>query len=282
MSVPMPTSKSRPSIFRALGKNSPPFQIEIADRIYAKTADFKHDSWAATALYASGEHRVVCKFNRTQSAFGFPCKWIGRLLARRETDFLWRLGDIPGIPRYYDLIKSCGEKLPNATAHNYVDGKPLSLVFDVDEAYFRELETLLEKIHQRNIAYVDLHKPENVLVGTDGKPYLIDFQISVRLPGFRPFSTLLKMLQASDRYHLTKHKQYRLNYHYSYAFMNSNRPWWIRWHRKLAVPIRTLRRRILVALGIRAPSGMANTEKAVEPGLTRSENNDNRLRPMQH
>ncbi len=267
----MPSTKSRPSIFRALGINSPPSEIEIADRFYAKSVEFKHDSWAATAQYECGGHRVVCKFNRTQSVLGLPCKWVGRLLARRESEFLRQLGDIPGIPRSYALIKTSGKKLANAAAHDYVDGNPLSLVFCVDEAFFRELETLLEKIHERNIAYVDLHKPENVLVGTDGKPYLIDFQISIRLPGFWPFSSILKMLQASDRYHLMKHKQFRLNYHHSYATMNSNRPWWIRCHRKLAVPIRTLRRRLLVALGIRAASGMANTEQAVEPGLARSD-----------
>ena len=41
-----------------------------------------------------------------------------------------------------------------------------------------QLHDLLREIHRRNVAYVDTNKPENILLGDDGRPYLIDFQIS--------------------------------------------------------------------------------------------------------
>ncbi len=48
--------------------------------------------------------------------------------------------------------------------------------------FFDHVEEMLNVLHARRIIYVDLHKQENVLVGDDGLPYLIDFQVSVQLP----------------------------------------------------------------------------------------------------
>ena len=42
--------------------------------------------------------------------------------------------------------------------------------------------------------------------------------------------------------------------------MQRMRPWWIRAHRCVAIPFRTVRRRLLTALGIRSKSGHAFSE----------------------
>ena len=68
----------------------------------------------------------------------------------------------------------------------------------------------LREMHVRGIAYVDLHKRENVIVGDDGRPYLVDFQISFDVthprlrwvPGAR---AVFDQLCVGDLYHLEKH-----------------------------------------------------------------------------
>src|SRR5437763_754353 len=72
---------------------------------------------------------------------------------------------------------------------------------------FTALEELLDHVHRRGMAYVDLHKRENILVGEDGRLYLLDFQISFCMRAWWPANALpvrilLKILQQSDRYHL--------------------------------------------------------------------------------
>ena len=270
MAARTPTNtKPRPSLFRALGRHEPPQEIEIDGRWYQQIRIFKHDSWAATALYRSATDTIVCKFNRTARILGLPSAWLGRRLAQREGWFLQTLAGVPGIPRAYRQIYADGRLLTNAVAHDYIEGTPLSLDQKSSPQFFARLEQLLGELHRRRIAYVDLHKPENVLVGADGRPYLIDFQISMSLPNIIGCNALLRMLQRSDLYHMHKHRVWRLDNANFDEVMQAYRPWWIKLHRSIGVPFRTLRRRLLVLLGIRRGTGMAHTEQAVEPGLYR-------------
>src|SRR5262249_8610660 len=153
---------------------------------YDRVDIFKHDSWAATARYRCerpGVPDIVCKFNRIQSILGLPMSWLGRRLAQREGQALRDLAGLDGIPAVCGPIVSDGRILPNAVAHDYVDGHPLGSDERPDDRFFARLLTLLLAVHDRKIAYMDLHKRENVLVGDDGKPWLIDFQVGFRLGG---------------------------------------------------------------------------------------------------
>jgi hypothetical protein len=138
----------------------------------------------------------------------------------------------------------------------------------LDARFFPMLEALLRRVHQRGIAYVDLHKRENILVGEDGRPYLIDFQISLQLPLRGPVGALLRLLQRCDTYHLAKHlRRGKLEQGIrSAAPRDAGRPWIIRLHRRIAVPLRTSRRALLVWLGVRAQGGRAHSEVAPEVG----------------
>ncbi|MCS7271215.1 MAG: hypothetical protein NZ703_09025, partial [Gemmataceae bacterium] len=127
--------------------------------------------------------------------------------------------------------------------------------------------------HRRGVAYVDLHKRENIIVGNDGQPYLVDFQISWQrrttmgsAPTFfrrgwqyldeRLFSILCQI----DLYHWQKHVR-------RCQAVKGPRvapPGLIRWHRWLAVPFRQWRRRLLVWCGIRSHQGAAWTERFAE------------------
>lgn len=280
MGLPMPalrpdrSVRPRPPIFRALGADEPPVEIGIDGRGFTRIEIFKHDSWAATALYADDRgERVVCKFNRVQPALGVGLGWLGRRLALRERRALERLRDLPNIPEPYGPVRVNGRELPNAAARAFVAGHPLAAGEEVDDDFFPELLDLLTAMHRRGIAYVDLHKRENILVGDDGRPYLIDFQISfdathprVRwLPGI---NGVFEMLCRSDLYHLAKHVKRHRPDQYLPGLVGA-RPWWIDAHRAAAMPFRELRRRLLVALQVRSGKGRAISEHAPEDAVRR-------------
>ncbi len=107
------------------------------------------------------------------------------------------LADEPNVPDGCGSVRVSGRKAPTAVAHQFVPGHPLRKQDVVDSEFFHKLELLIQNIHRRRIAYVDLHKQENILVGDDGHPHLIDFQISVRIPRIWPLGGLLRILQAS-------------------------------------------------------------------------------------
>lgn len=252
----------RPNFLLALGSREVPDSVIIGGKTYSLEEVFKHDSWAATALYRCDDQRIVCKHNRLQSVMGLPLFWIGRYLAYRERWFLQLLEDLPGIPRSHRVFDSDGTDMKNAVAHDFIEGKPLGLVDGVPSDFFDNLLNLLGELHRRNIAYVDLHKAENVIVGDDGLPHLMDFQISAWLPKWFGFRYLFKVLAQSDLYHVEKHFRTHVPDHGLPRWIS--RPWWIRLHRAIAVPVRLLRRRFLVALGVRSGSGRAHTEVAPE------------------
>jgi hypothetical protein len=266
--------RPRPPVFRALGADEPPLRVEIEGTVFHRVDVFKHDSWAATALYAAGQRQVVCKFNRRQPVGPLPMAWLGRALARRESAMFERLARLPGIPRGRGPVMRNGRAIENAVAHDFIPGLPLGRKTVLPPDYFSRLAALLDRMHRRGVAYVDLHKRENVLVGSDGRPYLLDFQIAFAVPLQRRASTwllspLLGMFQKADWHNFRKHElkcQCRPTQEELAAF-EASRPWFIRLHRLAAVPFREARRRLLSLLGIRTGRGRAASEVFAEVAL---------------
>jgi hypothetical protein len=136
-----------------------------------------------------------------------------------------------------------------------VPGHPLERYERVSDTFFDELFSLLHATHDRHIAYVDLNKRQNILVGEDGRPYLIDFQISLFLPPtswrrLRPVRWLLTRFQQADWYHCLKHKR-RLRPDLLTPAERARLQQlsiWIRIHRWLTRPLTNLRRRTLSRL----------------------------------
>ncbi|MGN6547554.1 MAG: hypothetical protein ACTHK7_21050 [Aureliella sp.] len=260
--------RERPKMLRALGRSEPPRVVMINLEWYERDEIFKHDSWAATASYRSAKgQQIVCKFHRQAPVGIVPMRWIGRLLARREQYFLKTLAGICGIPRVFDHVIADGQTCDNAVAHEFIPGTPLSLAQNLPSDFFDNVETLLGQLHSRRIAYVDLHKQENVIVGDDGHPYLIDFQVSMQFRS-RLAAPLFNALRDGDLFNADKH---RWIHRQPPASMKSRpRPWWLSVHRSFAVPLRGLRRRLLVAIGVRRGKGCSSTEAAPEVGLRRA------------
>jgi hypothetical protein len=214
---------------------------------------FKHDFFAVTGLYEGSEGKIVLKVMRQASLFGIPLKWLGGLLLRQEARLYRLTQSIEGVPR---LIGLWG---PTGLVHEFVEGRPLARPDRPNDLFFPRLAAMLDEIHARGAAYVDLEKRENILLGSDGAPHLIDFQISWHVPANRGGETwvaclILRLMQASDRYHLLKHwRRLRPDQLEKDRIADSYRtPVWIGWHRTMFRPLTKVRRQVLVWLGARS------------------------------
>jgi len=228
---------------RALGREELPGEIAAGDSVFKLEQTVKHDFFAGTGFYRNEKgERAVGKFGRRVSFFGFPCAWIGRWLVAREMHFYTRPSDVPNVPRVLKRDR-------DSFLHEYVAGHPLKRGEQVPLGFFGDLQQLLEELHRRDIAYVDTNKPENILLGDDGRPHLIDFQISWDLYGLgNNFVNRwwLRRLQQSDRYHILKHKK-RMR-----PEQMTEREWqivrrrgfWIYLHRLITAPYFFVRRRM--------------------------------------
>ncbi len=99
-----------------------------------------------------------------------------------EARTLFRYKDLDGVVKVTDVFEE------NGTAYyvmDYVDGRSLHKVIAADgplpeaEALrlIREVGHALEGVHARNCLHLDI-KPDNIMLGHDGHPILIDFGVS--------------------------------------------------------------------------------------------------------
>lgn len=218
---------------------------------YEHVRTFKHDFFAATGLYRGPQGLCVLKLGRFNPILGVPTAWIGRFLRWQEERTYAILGDMAGLPRYVGRVGTTG------FLHTFVPGRVLQKGDRVNDLFFDQLAALLRSMHERGVAYVDLNKPQNILLGDDGRPYLIDFQISLRCPRpspFLPWRYALRWVWSlfcdADGYHLLKHKR-RLR---PDLLTEPERDaaggvgFWIQAHRLIARPLTHLRRRLLTRL----------------------------------
>jgi len=190
--------------FRALGRQDLPEQVEVDGETFRLSGTFKHTFAAAVGLYERGGELVVCKFHRQATFFGIPLHGIGRLMSIYEAAVMRRCKDLPGVPR----LRLVDHR--TAMGHDFIPGHPLERDTKVDDDFFPRFLELLRGMHERGVAYVDLEKPGNILLGDDGHPWLIDFQVAFYVPQ-RLFgeTTLVRwlrgVLQRADIYHAMKH-----------------------------------------------------------------------------
>lgn len=249
---------------RALGREDMPPSIDLADGAYRHVRTFKHDFFAATGLYEGPSGRVVLKMGRVAGLLGVPMVWMGRIMADHEGGLYAELDGHEGVPRWFGRWGATG------IVHEFVEGHPLQRNEWVDDDFFPRLEALLADLHGRGIAYVDLEKRENILVREDGRPCLIDFQISWKWQGHNGGKRtgyqrlilpavgrlILGKLQQGDRYHVLKHRRrHRPDTMTPEQIAASyRRGWYIELHRKLSWPFTAIRRGVLKLLTGRSRS----------------------------
>lgn len=232
-----------PSWLKALGRRDLPSEVHLPGGVYALEREFKHDFFAATGLYRrADDHRVVVKFGRRGPVLGLPGAFLGRWLVGREARIYQALADLPGVPKFAGCIAG-------AFAHEYVPGHPLGRREYQPPAFYDRLERLIHALHRRGMAYVDLEKCENIIVGDDGRPHLIDFQISWHVPGaagrIPPLRWIRAWLQRMDDYHLLKHRGRQRAARGDAQTATVQPPVYIRIHRAIVRPLQRVRRGFL-------------------------------------
>jgi predicted Ser/Thr protein kinase len=170
---------------------------------------------AALSPPAAGERqpgpapvRLICKVNRRKHFCFLPLGLFGRLLTHSEVCNLRRCQGIEEVPRFVARLNA------HTYVYEYIEGRSLNENPPLPADFFDRLLAALEKVHARNLVHFDLHKPGNILVDTEGRPHIIDFQISQHIgPRFllsRRLSTRFRRwLQSYDLYHIYKHKRRR-------------------------------------------------------------------------
>lgn len=246
MGVHLENKTTTPPYLLALGRAQPPDEIQVAQRVYRLDHVFKHDFFAFTGRYRGADDAVILKINRRASLWGLPAGWIGRWLAARESAAYKKAAGIDAVPRFVTRFGSTG------IVHEYVPGAPMRKGQRVGDDFFRQLRAALAELHQRKMAYVDLEKCENVIVGEDGKPYLIDFQICWCWPrrfggDLIPLCWIRSRLQRADRYHALKLQRRTRPDQLTEAELAASyrKPFYIRLHGVLTRPLTRARRWIL-------------------------------------
>ena len=248
--------KQVPPSLTALGRRSLPVEIDVGGSRYTHRRTFKNDFFAVTAMYEGEAGRVLLKVGRQAGFMAVPLAWVGRLLAAREEAALERLADLDGIPRFIGRWGATG------FVREFVEGHPLAKEERVADDFHARLRALIDEIHARGMAYVDLEKCENVLVGDDGRPYLFDFQIAWYVPEswggeLWPLRRLRRWFQAGDRYHLIKLQRRTRPDQLSPEVLAASyrRPWYMRAYGRMSRPLTWCRRVILDRLDPRRKHG---------------------------
>jgi hypothetical protein len=242
--------------FYARGRHNMPSTLKIDGGDYEFIREFKHDFFAVTGLYqlkkSTKPHqndlseKVVLKISRQQNILGLPFEWFGQCICENEINNLKRLSDIKQVPKLICRWNKCG------LIYEYIEGSNLSEVKQLPENFFDNLSSLLKELHKRRLVYLDMNKRNNILLGKDDKPHIIDFQVCIWIGKHFLISTKLSDLlhnwiAKKDLYHLYKHKR-KLQPHllsdkeHNLSYHNSK---FIRMHRFVATPFRRLRRNFL-------------------------------------
>jgi hypothetical protein len=129
--------------------------------------------------------------------------WAAQILARREQEILKGLAHIEGVPR------ALGQDGEEEFYRSYIEGSPLYEWGFLDGGYFDRLAELADALHAAGVTHNDLAKEANIIVTTELKPALVDFQIALCFsPRRGPLRRrLFAMLRREDHRHLLKQKR---------------------------------------------------------------------------
>jgi serine/threonine protein kinase len=109
---------------------------------------------------------------------------IGRFLIWRESKAYRRLRDLEGTATFYRVIDGLALVIEEVSGRNMEElEKDERLPVD----FFKELRALAGRIHSRGLAHCDLKRAPNILLGSDGKPYVVDWSASISQREFRFF-----------------------------------------------------------------------------------------------
>ncbi len=135
-----------------------------------------------------------------------------RLLLRRERRALEALEGMTSVPRLVqDADLACMASMDGrrprpgqVLLRTWQAGEPLHRAERLPLDFFDLLDELVAQMHRHGVCHNDLHKEQNVVVRTDGRPALIDFQLASRHA--RP-GRVFRSRCTDDLRHVQKHRR---------------------------------------------------------------------------
>jgi RIO-like serine/threonine protein kinase len=121
----------------------------------------------------------------------------GRFLVWREKKAYQKLQGIRGVPVFYGAVKGPAlviEKIP---------GRNLNAVHKssgISRQFYSDLRLLLDAIHSAGLVHCDLKREPNIIVGDDGRPYIVDWSASISKNefGIFPLSLIFRRFIRDD------------------------------------------------------------------------------------
>ena len=154
-----------------------PEKTIINNETYVYEKILKDDFFSVNVLYKNEKgRRFVLKLSDFRFILGIFFRPFAALMSSHEYKIYKMVKDIEGIPELGPRVGWRGY------FHEYIEGKTLHELKDTPEVlpenFFNELINIVDQVHNRRILYVDMNKKGNIIMSDDGKPFLIDFQIS--------------------------------------------------------------------------------------------------------
>lgn len=130
---------------------------------------------------------------------------IGRFLIWRETKAYKRLEGVSGVPAFFGALERMALITEEVQGN---DIGPVEVGEALDEQFFTDLKELIDRFHDRGIAHCDLKRAPNIILGNDGKPYIIDWAASISKSEFRffPLNLIYERFLQDDLNAITKIK----------------------------------------------------------------------------
>ncbi|MEQ8763799.1 MAG: hypothetical protein RL885_07725 [Planctomycetota bacterium] len=152
-------------------------------------------------LAVLGGRRIVVKDYR--GTWLWVRRTIGRWAVHHEARVLHALETVQGVPRLLGVMDGDGLAL------EWIEGERLELALAprLPEAFFDELEAVLMDVHAEGWAHGDLSNRRNVVLGSDGRAWIVDFGAALpmgRGPRLRRWRCALQQI---DRWGLLKNKE---------------------------------------------------------------------------
>lgn len=170
----------------------------------------KEDAFGRVELLGMGAERAV---RRVACGGRIPgSRAVAALLVARERRALAALAGTDGVPELLtepawseaESLDGVRPRPEQALVRTFLPGMPLHRCRELPLDFFERLAELVGRLHARGVAHNDLHKEQNVVVGDDGWPHLIDFQLaSLHALGSRA----LRVRSSDDLRHVAKHRR---------------------------------------------------------------------------